>query len=538
MKTMLKYINRSFALLCCLLLFQSCYNDEGNYNYKDLPEGASIDNESYGKSYTQSFGSTLTIKPKINYNGSSSDLSYKWQIWDIINAKFVTIAEGQNLEYLCGPNDYIKGEGSFTLRLAVSNKQLLTDSSNGSANEIYSELITLTVLIDSYIGLMVLHGDGSYCDVGLIQDKIFMPKATDQITSNVTSNFYSKNNNGQKVAGEGRQIVKQGYVFNDIWGKYGSSSILIFTDKTGISAQFQTLVKADQDYSSIFLDPNYSQGKPQAYIERGQAQGRAFIDNGKVFYGNFIGPLFNPNFEYDAAPYPILIGNGGFSIGTSMGVVVFDKLSKGFLYSLNGSNNSTLYKFPNSVVSEVEFQPNNMKADLIYAEQSVAEGVTRAVMKDEATGERYLAVLNLYAGDRSKIAAGKYSMESLPEINNVKFYAFGGGINVSYYASKSEIFQYSYEGSNTAKSIYNVTGGEEITSMRILKHEYSQTSTYYQYSNRILIVSTVNSLGNGKIHAFSIDKVTGGITLLSSFNGTENGGKPFGRIYDTNIKIQ
>ncbi len=552
MKQLLSKYKTLLLLVVALVALQGCYKDLGNYKYNTLPGTVYISENSYSSSYTSALGDSLIVDPTVTYRGDLADLSYEWQMWNQSTHQYVTFQNGKKLKLKCGNSQgtdlLIPSAGAYSIRFAIKNKKLLTDTNSPNVNEVYSNSILITVVDASYIGLMVLHGNDQQCDVGLIETNLFLPKATDNVTTKVTPDFYSFYNNGAKIAGKGMQVLKYGRIETLGSQTYGSSNVYIFTDKGGSRTEYLKMNKSVLDYSAILMNPSDASGKPQFFTQRGSAQGRSMIDNGKVFYGDFFGPLFTNDYaSYYAAPYAALISKADFSGNSSIGVVVFDNISKSFLYSGYNSGTSYLNRFPVSTVPGINLQPNNMKASLIYMEgrgngqssdiPSIYDVL--AVMKDDATGERYLADFNFTLSDFAKISVGRYSMEGLPDADNIKYYAFGAGLNVNYYATRHNIYNYSYLNGNTARVIYTFPSAEEITMMKILKYEYEIGSTsYYKFSNKTMVVGTVDAQGHGKLYAFKVDVITGGLTLDSTYKGTETGGSNFGRIYDANLKDQ
>ncbi|WP_160143767.1 PKD-like family lipoprotein [Chryseolinea soli] len=526
--------------LLVMLLVQGCYDDIGNYDYSEMPGRIIIDASSIPKDYSAMLSDdTVRISPVISYAGAESDLRYSWQMWDKLSNTYVTFREGKNLEYKCGIDEFVGDVGSYVIRLSVANKKLPVSEQAPTGNEVYSGIVTLNVVSALFRGLVVLHGDGTQCDLGLIEDNIFLPKATDVVTKNVTPDFYSFYNQGSKIKGIGRQLVKDGYIDSWFGQIFGECNFYVFTDQGSTRANYLTLSKTSSDYSALFINPSDASGKPEFYSVYGTGSARALVDDGRVFYGYFVGPLYNEEFEYDAAPFALSIGNAGWSGGTSIGTIAFDKLSKGFMYSLYSQGATYLYKFPTSTVAGVGLEPGNTNADLIYMDVSARGQDTRAVMKDVLTGEKFLGVFNFWAGDRAQVTTGRYSMKDLPQIDDAQFYAIGGGVNLTYYATTKDLYQYLFQGSNTASSVFSAPNGEVITMVKIIKYESSGNSTsLYQYSNRMMIVATVNGANQGKVYAFIVNGVSGALTLASVYDGTESGGEHFGIIYDTEIKDQ
>lgn len=532
MKLLLKH-KYILALVVLFTVFQGCYKDKGNYDYNPLPSAVIIDDKSYVSEYTKVlYSDTLKINPIITYKGNINDLSYEWQMWNSKTYKYEMLQEGKELAYKCVPDKFVSGKGAYYVRLAIRNKSLESDDNNLDANLIFSNTIKLNLVTSLNRGLMVLHGDGVQCDVGLIAHNMFLPLSADTVTTKVIPNFYSYYNNDSKIPGVGRQVVKLGIADED--GR--SSNIYVLTDHVGFQTDYETMTKTTLDYSALFINPADASNNPQFLVKKGR-ESKALIDNGQIYYEYFVGPLMNEEFSYYAAPYAILIGTSAWSgTGNSTGVVAFDTISKAFIYSNYAQGTSYVYKFPNSITGV--FEPNDMKANLLYFEQTKSGANALAVMKDIATGNKYLANFNFFAENKESVATSSYSMETLPDAANIKFYAFGGALNETYYATSKTIYQYFYEGGNTATPIFSTPGDEDITMMKIIKYEDSYKS-YYQYSNRMMVVGTVDGTGHGKVYSFIIEnQTTGALTLSGTFDGTENGGEPFGKIFDVDIKDQ
>jgi len=502
-----------------------CYKDKGNYDYQPLPPGISIDTNTYGTSYQKKLNiDSLIIDPVISYDGDTSKLRYEWQIWK--NLKYTKLQSGRKLRYKVGKDDFIPSIGSYSIRLAVSNKELASDEVNPNANMVFSRIITLSVLTEAYQGMLVLHGDGNQCDVGLIQDNFFLPKGGQTVKTAVISDFYSSFNGGEKIPGIGKQLEKIGLVTLSGSTVTGSSNIYIFTDKTTVRADYLIMQKKG-DYSFLFKIPSVASGKPGSMKSIAEGQNKSLVDDGRLFYGTFVGPLFNPDIKYYAAPYVAVIAWSP----DKRGAVIFDNISKSFLYCPYNTSTSSIDRFPANAVSGVNLQPNNMNADLVYMEARGRRYNTLAVMKDQPTGNKYLAEFDFTAEDLGRVSVGRYPMENLPDQDKIKHYAFGRELNMAYYATSNKLYQYLFQGGNLAAQAYAFPANEEITMMKIIKYEFSPSSTYYQFSNKQMLISTVDSQGHGKIYAFAINEISGAISLKGTFDG-------FGRVYDVCVKDQ
>jgi hypothetical protein len=410
---------------------------------------------------------------------------------------------------------------------------------------VFSQLVTLDVGDSrNYLGLMVLHGDGNVCDVGLIEDDLFAENLSIDIPFGVTSEYYSLFNAGEKIPGMGTQVAQLGRIHTyipppPIGPGPGVSYILVFTDQVGLRADHHSMKKSDKDYSSLLLQPSLASGVVSAYKDRTTTHiYKTFVDNGRIFYGNMYGAM-KAGFDYKAAPIIDL----PLSRVTDVGCLGFDELSGAFLYSNYDQGKMNVYKIPASVNGAVAFDPSNTMADLLHLETRSLWMATMAVMRDKVAGGKFLVEMNFNMMPMlNMVTQGKYDMSALPEIDDIEFYAFGGGNNVNYLASTNKVYQYFYQGANTAEKLYEFSGDETITLMKLVREEPEMAGpnadNIYYNSNRVLTVATINGAGEGRLYAFKVDLITGELDLYDTYDGTESGGKPFGIIYDTDLKIK
>lgn len=540
MKKVLLYIHTT---LLVVWLVQGCKKDKGNYDYAPLPGQVSVTIPE--TSYIKVLGTdTLKITPNITYSGDSTDLSYQWQRWVVTDSYrgYKTFAIGKNLNYKCGPDSVVAASGLYTLRLAIINKKLTTGNADLTANQSYSSVISLSVVNSLYRGLMVLHGNGTQSDVGLIEYNMFLPAASNTVKTKVTSGFYSYFNQGAKIDGVGKRLLKIGAIqtFGDF--VFGTSNIYVFTDKQGLRTDYLTMKNTVLDYKALFSNPATAPAKPDYFARGGNSTNAlAMVSEGKVYYGFVVGALYN-DFNYFAAPYVALVFRSSNALYSSVGIVAYDNISSAFMYSLYNSTATYIYKFPASTVSGISFNPANTNANLLYMDLRTSLFPIIAVMQDKTTMEKYLVELNPYVKDLSKAVEGRYTMEGLPDLNNIKYYAFSGGVNLNYYGTTNKIYQYLYKSGNTSNLIFTAPLGEEITMMKVLKYQNmtsaANSTSLYQLSNQVMIVGTTDGQGKGKIYVFRINLVSGALTLDRTFDGSESGDANFGKIYDVDLKTQ
>lgn len=107
----------------CLLALQSCYEDEGNYKYKDIGSVViEMDNDIRESSSSQVVwqNEPLKVVPIIKLNGlEKDDLEFLWDcaLKNVSNPKFTELSTEQNLDYVCKLL-----AGTYDLRLCVTDK--------------------------------------------------------------------------------------------------------------------------------------------------------------------------------------------------------------------------------------------------------------------------------------------------------------------------------------------------------------------------------------------------------------------------------
>lgn len=106
MKT-IKYI----LFLCCIAIFASCYEDEGNYDYHNINE---VNISGIPSTVEVDRLETLSLTPTLEgsvYGDDESQYEYQWEL----NKK--VISTERNLNY-----EVTNSTGAYTLRLSVIDK--------------------------------------------------------------------------------------------------------------------------------------------------------------------------------------------------------------------------------------------------------------------------------------------------------------------------------------------------------------------------------------------------------------------------------
>lgn len=519
------------SILWIALLFSACYDDKGNYDYRKLDE---VQIELPQAAYQLQIGEVLEITPTVTTDILEEDLAYYWEIygknpetepwWD----EYVPVDTGKVLQYACVADGIlISGEGTYNVRLNIT--QL---SSN---RHFYSDGVEVTLLAEPvYFGAMVLHGDGTNSDIGLIVDQEFQMKADAEYEQAIFPNYYSEKNNGELIPGAGGWLLEI----------YSSDMVMMSPDNIqtlAVTASGSTLADRNMVKTGEWNDLFYgdlNDNMPQGFSWDGMDM-YAF-DGEQVFWKQFMRAAFTVPLAVDQQSTGEETGWSFAPIFcfTDNGILGYEKNEQGFVSLLNvlGDCSGDFIQ-----ASGAAFNPADMNADLEYMAIGGANGHVLAVMQD-AGGNRFIAELNMAASSPNDMPLYRYD---LSQVNGqIVDWSFGEGYrNMCYYATSDHVYRFSVDGGSTispeelADMSHNPVIFEgAITMMKILNPEFgassSSSSTYYYNSNVVMVVGTYNGTpGSGKLYSMEIDQNSGLVR-----EGTLKVYEGFDEIYDVNIK--
>ena len=503
------------ALAVLGLLPAGCYEDKGNYDYTDIGD-VTLDVASGIYEYNVMLGDRLTIPMKVTSEVAEAQLEYIWERNE--GGSFIELGTGKDFDRNVGPDEYFPSYGEYRIRL----KAVRTYGERVA--EAYSPLILLTVGGES--GLMVLHGNDTESDVGVIQDPDFTVRAGVDIQKKVVHNLYSTAN-GEKLPGKGVLAVQH----HASSGTIETNKVYIVTDRGAVYAGSAGFRK-EGDYADMFLSvpgaPPLYKGKPEAFGF--YMTSKALIDDGDVFVLNGI-----YNFKFNVKTGITGLSNYKLSKYSYLDTFayVFDMNSRRFvMVSLQGTTPTWMstYSSPDG-----PFDVNDVKADLLYFDRGGAAGHFLGVFEED-DGDIFIGEVNFAATNQpgDYFAHAKYDIGKLPAFGSAKFHAFGSASSMCYYATDSGIYQYAVLGSGGTTTGRKLMMGVnelpisgEITMMKMMRSRMTGNSAY-QHRDKMLIVGTYEN-GVGTLHAIVLDIISGSAVSHKTFTG-------FGRIYDANLK--
>lgn len=527
-------MKRIFSFILSVILFFGCYEDKGNYAYRELQE---VIIELPADNYSIQFGDALQITPTITTSIPEEDLRYYWEFCvDTINTwydQYVAVQEGYELDYVCEQNEKMFPiEGTYNLRLRVN--QVSTD------RQFYSNDILVTMRAgESKTGLMVLHGNGNLTDVGIIVADEFQWSAPETpMEIEIIPNFYSEINGGEKLAGIGKQII-QTYCANALDVSDAVWNIAL-TDQASMYADGRTMVRYGE-WGDMFIG-SLNQGDAQAAVI--YDYDFYVFDGGDIFRKQLYAVAFTtPSFvarDYTYDFYPnIWCPTTNFISG-----LLFDRNSKGFIWTSDKMNFYNLYPLDatgEESVSSLPFNPSDMQADLVHMDFGGGPGHMLAVMYSN-TGEYFLIEMDMNAVNNADIPLYRYDLTHLADVQQgeVIDWAFtSNSINACYYATKNGVYNFAATAGLPVNpeslkmqdnSLVEMEG--EVTCMKLLKSNMpSWTSSHYYMANEILVVATYDGTpGSGRIYSMQIDINSGRVISVKEYVG-------FDLITDVDLKF-
>lgn len=364
-----------------LIMVYGCYDDKGNYDYKELDE---LSISLPAKSYSRLFGEKLQITPVIETMIPETDLKYEWEFYgkdgDNYWSKYIPVYEGKELDYVCQYNDtLLKGEGTYQLRLNVTQ--------NSTGRHFYSDVVSVKLDFQlSHIGAMVLHGDGVSSDIGIIvSDEFQVVEPSTSVEMEVYPHFYSEANGGQKIPGQGQWIVQ---TCSKSAHKIPESIVIIaITDEGSAVAHSKSLLKTGE-WNDLFYG-GLNQGKPEGFfinsmyvfvVDGGDVFNRLYTDVG------FSVPLFTAaDYEYDFDPQILPFLHHSWK--DNLKGLVYDRAQRGFIAITGVFNNfnkfSPIDALAGNEGANVPFNPADMQADMVYMDLGGAGDHVLAVMRTD-----------------------------------------------------------------------------------------------------------------------------------------------------------
>lgn len=482
--------NLSYIIILILgltTLLPSCYKDDGNYNYTEVPElkidttGVTIESNYF----TVNIGDTIIVNPTVNY-AYPENLSYRWLLMPFpYNTEIVgnttqyptpdTIAQTLNLNWIVDVDP-----GGYRYYLEVR------DTVFGLSDNIYpnpSNYLNVAAA-NSFWALMCLSEYEGNTDI----DLYYTPLAL-IFNAETKTHFYSEKS-GSFIPGSPNLLsyCGRGYYY-------------VFTEQEGRRLDENDFLTME-NFNDMFYSAPALDAQEYSYVRNQEL----LINNGKLHVINnnqSNDRKFSAAIAGDYQVFPYITMKPG-SNNTDVACVIFDEKSKSFMrYYTNGTS---FAKF-SAASSEAYVDANNLPS-VPLAIFTYDGGNTGVILKDEE-GKTALWLYNLWAEDDSNLSGNgsrsKIDLSACEDIENATmFYAEASGSSF-HYATNNAIYGFSItSGETTSNKIYDLPEGDEVTCM------YSIPARGFPTGGRAYWFATWNeATKTGKIVECEIDQYSG-----------------------------
>ena len=482
-----KILKFNFALLAGLALTtQSCYEDKGNYDYRELT-ALSIDTLNSGIKPEMIAYQLENFKMPVNvkYAGDKNKLEYEWKLFpqdpqkpdDVVNFDDPVILSTQ--------------EVLDTTIYEVPGKYYLVYTVTDPTHDV-KEYLRIKLSIESALsrGLCVLDEKAGNYDLHMIKTATLLSDITPEQEKTVKNIFSNVND---RIETSGRFI----HQFTPGWG---SKVFYFFTETGGYTLDPNTFEITSDDYKSLFSFPMAIESNPQAYMVTSNPA-EIIVNNGLIHAFDHVmmgASCFGDRLEgdYYAAPFLPKLTSDNFA------TVIYDTKNARF---------APIDRWISGVGSFVdtegaEFNLNNIGRNMeIKFMQNGYNEYTYAIFKNIDNSNYFLYVTD-FSGE-NEMPIKKYDMSGCPELRDNSIYTFGTRGNVCFYTSGSNLYQYKYASKNAAEVVHQF-GSETITTIEVFEQEG------HELDGKLLMISTVTASGEGKVYLLPFDELNGTLNTL------------------------
>lgn len=499
---MRKYIYLVF-ILGIMGMLSSCFEDEGNYTYVELPDFY-VDTVGQQTSFTIPQFSEFTLTPKLVYSGDKSALEFTWSMYEpsvFESADTLAKTESLSVAIEVSPGDYI---------LEFCAMEIATGLRATMRYNIAVESVVGT-------GLMVYYQQNGLADCDMVRSRLFNGTLTE---STVSRDLYSLANPEIPLTGTPVCLgITSGY-----W-------LYLLTEDDIVRVSLEDLTVIGQ-FEDLFLTvPEVC--KPQGYYRFFGME--VLVNNNQTHilllgYGGAEYPLPRAltGQNYSASPYVM--------VGWGVCATVYDELERRFLFG--DMYSSELEEIPNAEGSA--FDMSNVGKDLLYmapgyCDQNYAVYAYAAMETPGMPAEKaiYIYLTNGSAAMERGLAV--LDLAGCANISDATHWAFSTRSPSLYYATGTGVYTVNFNLTEqtvvpATQAAWTCPAGEQITCMRM----FSSTGLNLDSdaSCKYLMVATFNG-SEGKVYILEADVATGVLnaTPVETFDG-------FGEIKDMQFKDQ
>lgn len=496
-----KYFRYGMLLFCLAVgLCSSCRKDIGNYDYKEVNEGAITNIEA---TYSALRGSILSINPTLIFTQDdgkdTTKYTYAWYSIDesALPITKKTIATTRNLNW------------TVTLASVNTPYTLIYEVKEVSSGIIYRKSCKLTVttnIADGWLVLNDIDGSARLDFFNYLTASNDFQSYTDLLASQSTL----------KLTGKPKLVYF--YQRRDPFSAVIARSIFVGTDQSTFVVNTQNNTFSSFANISTIVS---SYSPPPYYAERVVSQASSYLaylldSNGELYFENAtVGYAFGTRVNktsngvnFKISPYFAEAYRNGVTYA-----LMYDTDNKRFMEHKSSNTSSSV-----PVTSSTLFTPGNIGMDLLYMASTPAiTNQTYAILKNSA-GKIFLARIVCNSSTFSPQAFDEIT--TAPEMANATQFAIDPAEGYIMYAVGSKIYRYNpFDKSN---SMVLDMGSRKIALIKYQKMTYQPTNTRYAEYAKKLIVCTYDAASpntSGTMDLYNVPSLNGALSLYKSFTG-------------------
>ncbi|MCZ4243181.1 PKD-like family lipoprotein [Pedobacter punctiformis] len=479
------------------LVFAACKKDLGNYDYKEL--NAASDFGTAFDNISALYGKRLIIKPVVSFTKDKGNDTTKYKYnWSYIG--FTSSGSSQEIYSLANTKDL-----DITMSLVAGNYTFFYTITDKESGVNYRKIFTVKVTNEINEGWMLM------CDV----------KGVARLDM-----LYKDNNGTFRLA-------------NDLLGQTGSGLVLsgkpvmIYMYSTGVLAgpdklNYGMYIGTNQTTEKI--EPNTFKWTPTMglkYEMYGAIPAGFYADQIKTRYGNTAYMLGKsaayvydrPVNTYYSAPINYIDAEKKeFAIApfiatsetTTTPGIFYDTDNRRFVKHVGSASSCTVIPDPSGALKLFSFSTGK---DLLYMDWvKYNGGEVFSILKDPATGKRYLARFN-----NSNNIQSYYSEILGTDFDKAEHYAISPDLGYLFYTVGGKVYEYDMF-LKTSKLMLD-KGNQKIS---LLKFNVFKAEIKYPDGNKLIVCSYDTTLPegeNGKMEIFTVPTINADLVPLSTFSG-------------------
>ncbi len=498
MKKILLFVFSALALFN----LSSCFEDEGNYDYVDLPRFL-VDTTGVNMSITVTQFDQLSVPSRLVYDGNKNNLDFYWVVY-------------KSGTYGANPSDTLTTTENFSQQVNISPGSyilefLAIDKETGRRSSMQYNL-TIESAVGS--GLLVFYKKGGECDVDIVKTKTLIGSLAEE---KIVRNIYSRLDGNIKLTGD------------PLWIEYpsGMKHIELYTDTEGTWVSPDDMSKM-AGFNEMFWDTP-AVCKPQGFFKQDNNI-IILVNDGEVFF--LRGDALNPNTNVTLFPGGLIMPGGSY-YASPWAVLVWGYVP--YIYDIEHGR----FLVPKSwssqfqVVSDPKLQNLNMNMHFMARGYAPSRYYAYSVM-EEKSGSGWHVYAMITDGNPSGCQLmADFNMTSAPEFAASKYYDFSQVSPLFYYTSATSLYVCPFDLDSSTPAIpsapsWTCPAGEEITYFKLFTNAGIGLSE--SAANKLLLVATWNG-SEGKVYILKTDMASGVIdaTPVNTFGG-------FGRIGSMTFK--